>query len=285
LTRATLLLLAIFALWLASDPALAANLRRVESVGVAPIQSGTRRAAPRDLAVRAAVARSVESVALDLLPEGWEEIASADGAPEFDPDDPDRAEPEPEPEPEEAAPGDLRPLLAKALGENPFEYTTRFRILEDRGVRTALFTRDPKVESEYVVVVEVLVDSRRVRERLRDAGWIETPAGNLSGSQVRLVLEGLRSFAAYDALRRTLLEELEVRSATPIELSAGRAVLEIDGPYSVAELQEALLERAEEGLRVVPLDQDEQTLTLLVDWTPPPASPAPPADADPTPAD
>jgi hypothetical protein len=99
------------------------------------------------------------------------------------------------------------------------------------------------------------------------------------------VLEGLRSFAAYDALRRTLLQELEVRSAIPVELSAGRAVLEVDGPYSAAALQQALLESVGEGLRVVPLDQDGQTLTLLVDWTPPPPSPAPLADADPTPPD
>ena len=146
-------------------------------------------------------------------------------------------------------------------------------------MRSALFTRDPEVESEYVVVVEVFVDARLVRERFRDAGWIEAPAGHASGSHVRLVLEGLRSFDAYDALRRTLLQELEVRSAIPVELTAGRAVLEVDGPYGAAALLEALLERKGPGLRVLPLDQDGQTLTLLVDWTAPPA-PAPPAEAD-----
>ena len=76
-----------------------------------------------------------------------------------------------------------------------------------------------------------------------------------------------------------------MRSAIPVELSAGRAVLEVDGPYSAEALQQALLESVEEGLRVVPLDQDGQTLTLLVDWTPPLPSPAPLADADPAPPD
>ena len=44
--------------------------------------------------------------------------------------------------------------LWAALGKNPLDYANRFRILEDRGERPALFTEIPGVSTEYVVLVE-----------------------------------------------------------------------------------------------------------------------------------
>jgi hypothetical protein len=264
-------LAALLAAALLAGSAAAADLRRIESVGVVPIDPGNaRRNAPRDGAVRAAVARGVEGVALELLPEGWERnVADSEIAQTT------------------SAPGDVEPLLASALGGDPFDYATRFRILEDRGIRPALLSKDPAVESEYVVLVEVFVDAERVGERLRAAGWI-APAGQDSESHVRLVLEGLDSFGAYDAVRRTLLDDPSVRSALPVELSAGRAVLEVDSGYDAESLGDALVARAGDGLRVVPVERNGQTLTLLVDYLPPPstdrAAEAPP-EADGPPAD
>jgi hypothetical protein len=249
----------------------AADLRRIESVGVVPIEAGNpRRNAPRDAAVRAAVARAVEGVALQLLPEGWE-----------------RGVADSEITQTTRAPGDVEPLLASALGADPFDYATRFRILEDRGIRSALLSKDPAVKSEYVVLVEVFVDAERVGERLRTAGWLGAPAGQDSESHVRLILEGLDSFGAYDALRRTLLDDPAVRSALPVELSAGRAVLEVDCGYDAQALGDALVARAGNGLRVVPVERDGHTLTLLVDYLPPPSDRAAelPPDTDGPPAD
>jgi hypothetical protein len=255
-----------------AGPAAAADVRRIESVGVVPIDTGNaRRNAPRDAAVRAAVARAVEGVATELLPQGWERnVADSEAAQTT------------------SAPGDMEPLLASGLGADPFDYATRFRILEDRGIRPSLLSKDPSVESEYVVLVEVFVDAERVGERLRTAGWI-APAGQDSESHVRLVLEGLESFGAYDAVRHALLDDPAVRSALPVELSAGRAVLEVDCGYDAASLGKALVARAANGLHVVPVERDGQSLTLLVDYVPPPptdrgaeASPetaGPPADA------
>jgi hypothetical protein len=255
----------------------AADVRRIESVGVVPIDPGNaRRNAPRDAAVRAAVARGVESVALALLPEGWERQVA-----------------DPEVGQTTGPPGDVEPLLASALGSDAFDYATRFRILEDRGIRPALLTKDPGAEKEYVVLVEVFVDADRIGERLQAAGLIGTPAGQDS-AYVRLVLEGLDSFGAYDALRRTLLEDPAVRSALPVELSAGRAVLEVDSSYDAESLGTALVARSGNGLRVVPVERDGQTLTLLVDYQPPPTDRAaepppesggPPADAGAPPGD
>lgn len=232
-------------------PAAAADLRRLESVGVVGIrETGGRLDAPRDGAVRAAVARAVETVAQDLLPRDF--AAGAADAPRLS-----------------ASSGDLAPGLADVLGSDPFDYATRFRIVEDRGLRDALFSAAADVEQEYVVLVEVFVDVGRIRDRLHAAGWIDAASAANAGSRVRLVVEGLESFAAYDALRRTLLEDLDVRSALPLELTRGRAVLAVDGPYGVEALRDALVEQGRSGLRVVPLESDARSLTLLVDWAPP----------------
>jgi hypothetical protein len=235
--------------------AAASDLRQIESVGAAPIRPGDPNARPpRDAAVRAAVARGVEDVAQSLLPSGWEE-ALAPG------------------EVGRSGPDDLDARLAVVLGKDPFEYATRFRVLEDRGVRPALFSKDPDVENEYVVLVEVFVDAGRLNERFESAGWIEEPQ-QADGGAVRIVLQDLSSFGAYDALRRTLIQDLGMTSAIPVELSRGRAVLSVTGPYDAEALQAALLRENGEGLRVVPLSREGQTLTLLVDYTPPPPPPA-----------
>ena len=242
-------------------PAAGADLRRLESVGVVPIDDSGRRETHRDRAVTAAVARAVEQVA---------ERALAASPRETPPEDEGRF-----------APDAISPALAPALGSDPFEYATRFRILEDRGIRPALLSQGD-AKNEYVVLVEVFVDASRIGERLTAAGWRDDPAGS-KVTRVRLVLEGLRSFQAYDALQRVLSDELRVRSAVPVELVRGRAVLEVDSDYDSDGLLAALVDSAEPGLRVVPVSRDAGTLTVLVDWTAP-LVPAEGADAFDAPA-
>jgi hypothetical protein len=228
--------------------AFAADLRRVESVGVVAVdEDDSGSSTHRDLAVGAAVARAVERVAKAVLPNDW-----SGGVSETD---------------EEPGEGEIAPGLAPALGSDPFEYATRFRIVEDRGIRPALLSRSD-AETEYVVLVEVFVDAGRIEERLAAVGWTDDPSG-AQATRVRLVLEGLDSFEAYDALRRTLVEELRVRSAVPLEFSRGRAVLAVDGDYGPEALLAALVDSTEPGLRVVPVRQEAETLTVLVDWTAP----------------
>lgn len=243
-------------------PAAAAELRQVESVGVVPILGSGARQPPRDAAVRAAVARAVEDVAHSILPAGWEENVPPGS----------RSSGEAQ---------DVEPRLAGVLGSDPFEYATRFRIVEDRGVRDAVFSQEAK--TEYVAVVEVFVDAGRLRERFASAGWLGAPAGAGAGA-IRIVLQDLTSFRAYESFRRTLIDDLGMESAVPLELSRGRAVLTAAGPYDAAELQEALVRRVPEGLRIVPLSREGETLTLLIDDVAPPAAPAraeePAADAE-----
>jgi hypothetical protein len=238
---------------LAPSLAAAADLQRLETVGVVPIRTGAAAGAPRDAAVRAAVARGVERVAEGLL-------AARGGIPEAS----------------GGNPTDLAPGLAPALGSDPFAYAPRFRILRDRGMRDPLLTREAGVEREYVVEAEVTIDATRVRDRLQRAGWLEARPTS-QGPRLRIVLDQLHSYDAYAGLRRSLLDDVGVRSAVPVEFSQGRGVLEVDTDLGPSSLVSALNERGSPHLRIVALDQQESELTLLVDWVGPPPGPAKPA--------
>lgn len=216
-----------------------AEVRRVEAVGVVPLYADTpSRVPPRDAALERALQEAVVHVALDELPD-------------FDP---------------EAGHDEL----AAALGDDPSAFTSRYRIREDRGERPALFTDDPEVESEYVLVAEVHVDVERVRQRLAQAGLL-VPSGDSRRYRVRVVIEGVESYAAYMAVR-TLLEEQDVRSVLPLEMERGRAVLEVDGERPPDELMSGLLSAAPSNLRLVPLGVDDESLTLRASFLGVPAA-------------
>jgi hypothetical protein len=218
-----------------------AEVRPVEAVGAVPLDpNGASRVAPRDAALQRAIEEAVRQVALDELP-GFDRETG-----------------------EEA--------LVIALGGNPSEFATGYRIREDRGERPALFTDDPEVESEYVLVVEVQVDVERVRERLAQAGLLLMPSGDSRRYRVRVVIEEVESYAAYMAVR-TLLEELGLRSVLPVEMERGRAVLEVDGDRSPDELMSGLLQAAPSNLRLVPLGIGRATLTLRARFLGAPAAP------------
>lgn len=209
-----------------------AEVRRVEALGAVALDPDQPpRVPPRDAALRRALHDAVWRVALDQL----------DG---FDPSD-------------DAA----QDALAQALGDEPLDFATRFRIIEDRGEHPALFSEDPGVENEYVVLAEVHVDVDRVRQRLSAAGLLSAPSGDRRRYRIRVVLDEVGSYGAYQAVR-TLLEEMGARSATPVEMERGRAVLEVDGTRSPDALAAALVRSAPPGLSVVPLGVDEEGVHL-----------------------
>jgi hypothetical protein len=222
--------LALLALLAPALPAAASDVRRIESVGVVPLRPDEPpRSPPRDTAVQQALASAVRRVAQDELPD-------------FDPDHDADA-------------------LKAALGREPLDYATRFRILEDRGERPALFSDDPDVSSEYVVVVEVYVDAERVRQRLTRSGLMAGPGRDQRRQRVRLVIEDVETWASYRAVR-TLLEDVGVQSAVPVEMERGRAVLDVDGSRDPEALMTALVRAAPPNLRLVPLGSDAGTLRL-----------------------
>jgi hypothetical protein len=248
------MLLAGLVLWGAGPPAAsaAARVRRVEAEGVFPIDADERGSAPRNGAVRAAVAAAVESTARALLP------------PDFEPGG---DETDPAGDPEQV----LARWLGDVLGDDPLEYATRFRILEDRGVRRA---RDAAGRStnEYVVLAEVHVDADRVRERLELVGALTGPSGDDSGERIRIVADGVTSYAAYEALRRAAIDGLGARSVVPLELERGRTVLEVDAVGDPDALLADLAGSAPPELRVVPLEASEGEIHVRIEWSEVPAS-------------
>lgn len=239
------------ALWLLAAAAPArADLRETEAVGAVPLYADKRPTSPpRDAAERKALSEAVRQVALQLL--------SAQD------------------------PAKVEPRLAAVLGADPKVYISRFRTLEDRGERPVLFSDDAEARSEYVVVVEAQVDADRVREALARGGLPVTPAGEARRIHVRIEAEGVEDFASYRALRETLIEGVGVRSALPVELEQGRAILDVDSELAGEALLAALVRAAPPGLQVTALATSPERIQLRVHFVPdsaPGSIPAPAID-------
>ncbi len=240
----------------------------MEAVGSEPVYSDARAArAPRDAAVQRAILEAVSRVAREFLLDqsvdeselsdpgtGWP-IGAAGGP---------RPPLESDPLPPEPAPD-----YSKIFGRNLVQYTDHYRILEDRGERPALFAQDARVESEYVVIVEVYVDVLRVRHRLEEAGLV-APAGELPVTR-RVVLEvrGLRVYPAYEALQALLLEKVGATRVVALEFAQDRIRLGVEyasgGPV---ELLNALYAWSPPELEITPVLSDEDHLTISVEWVP-----------------
>jgi hypothetical protein len=224
----------------------AADLRRVESVGAAPAGSQARSGGTlRQAALEAALRDAVRRVAAELS-----------GRPEEDPG------------------------LERALGERPLDYVARYRLTEDRGERRALLVDDPQAVLEYVVVAEVHVDAARLRARLEQAGLLAPPAALADASRVHLVLEGVRSWGAVQAIRARLARERAVRSVVPEAIEAGGVTLAVETSRRPGELADALLEHPPQGVEVHLVRSDADGLRLrVVELERPeePGGPAPPA--------
>jgi hypothetical protein len=213
--------------------AAAGEIRQLESVGAVAIGGkATANEPPHDAAVRAALRDAAQRLALELLSADFDPIGA-------------------------------EPAIAEALGSDPFQYATVYRILEDRGERPALFVEDPEVEHEYVVVVEAHLDVDRIRQRMAENGLL-APTGEARWVQVLVVIEGLESYSAYAALRRALIEEVGARSAVPLEMERGRAVLQVVSDREANALLEALLAAGPQNLRIVPLSEAPGMLRLRV---------------------
>jgi hypothetical protein len=254
-------------LWLlaATQPeGAAADVRRMEAVGAAPIRIGEQIRVPlRDEALKRALGDAVVRVALDLLaPEVSPEFSPYGEVPLDTLADPGAASSEAT-EAEETE-EKIEDRLAAALGDDPLDFAVRFRILEDRGERPALFVDDPEVESEYVIVVEVFVDTERVRRRLAAQGFALLPTGEGALVQIRLELLDVNRFGAYEAVRRALAADSRVRSVIPVEMERGRIVLEVQSGHQPEELLERLYQAIPPEIQIDPVVIGEGRLTLRI---------------------
>lgn len=220
-----------------------AALREVDAVGAVPAESDS----PRVAALRAGVREAVLRVAAD--------VARAGGAASDDPE-----------------------ALGAALGEDPFPYTVRYELLEDRGERPAQLLPDAAGGLEYVVVVKAQVDEDRVAARLRAAGLL----GRLDPARARLlrvVFEGVHRHETWRQLERALAGR--GGRVQPVEFAYGRveALVETDetGSALVERLQRAVGERFGVGAG----GDDGSTLWVRIDEPPDPLEPAPAAGSEP----
>ncbi len=260
-----------------------AEVRSLETVGTLPLSSrGTGGVIPRDAAIEQALREAVIRIAHEFLADRPLHDSTTG-----DPSDPDEV-------PLLTLPGDtpdeggeqaaamaerdaLLEQLDRVLGKKMVPYTTRFRVIEDRGRRPALFSDDPEVTEEYVVIVEVQVDVDRVRGRLVEAGLLRAGDPSVLVHAVLLEVEGLRQYAAYLDFHSLLVEQLGAHEVVPVEMSQGRTVFDIATEVTAVEFLEALLTATPPHIEIDPRHASGGRLHVKVRWQP--ASPNP-ADID-----
>jgi hypothetical protein len=253
-----------------------AEVRTLEVVGTVSIDP-TRMASvvPRDAAIKQALREAVVRVAKDFLAdqpiddltdeeidqqridrESLDPLASPylddptqhyPGGSEFEPDAPD---------------------LDAILGEKMVPYTLRFRVIEDRGRRPALFSDDPDVSEEYMVIVEVQVDVDRIQAKLVDAGLLLPNENALGLKEVRLEIEGLTFYPAYLAMRELLEGPLGATGVYPVEMARDRTILDVETQFSAAEFLEQMLIRAPRVIEIVPIHAGGSRVHVKVNWVP-----------------
>jgi hypothetical protein len=221
-----------------------AGARTIEAVGAVGVKENDRRD-PKDRAVQAALREAVWRVAEELMVDA---VLI---------EDPDRSRDDPE-----------EPDLAGILGSDMVDYTARFKILEDRGLGPALFVEEPGISTEYVVVAEVDVEVDRVRERLTEAGLLEPESFTPQAGTVQLEVEGLSVYPALRDLETLLVERLGARSAVPVRLERGRAVLSVGTSLAGPDLVSRLEASAPGNLSIVPLSASGGQARIAVRWAP-----------------
>jgi len=140
--------------------------------------------------------------------------------------------------------------ISKALGREMVAYTKSFRIVEDQGERQALFSDDPDVLTEYVVLLEVQVEVERVRARLEEAGALRPQAASLL-TGIRLEVYGLSHYGGYSALLELLSSDaVGAAAVSPLDFARGRVVLQVEGEWGPEQLMERLRAAAPPNLRL-----------------------------------
>ena len=177
----------------------------------------------------------------------------------------------PQPAPDRANGGEsLDDILARFDRYHP----ARIDLSLDRTFR--LLHPDPEVKREYVVLVEVQVDAGRVMDRLTQVGVIrpvEPPPEELSAGTLRLELEGLESWWAYETVREALLERAGARAVRPIGFERGLAVLEVEISRKPRQVFQGLRGALPPELEVLPVSAGKRHLVLrLTERREPPAA-------------
>jgi len=235
----------------------AADPHQVEVVGTFPIRESMRgKLDPREEAIQKALWEAVSRVALEQMGE------EADPVP---------VETNPSKSPGQApgaAPVDPTLRFRKIFGREIMPFTRSFRILEDRGEHPVLFADQPGVRSEYLVVVEVLVDVERVTAELSRAGLVAGKPRGGSREPITIELIGLDQHAGLRRVLDTLRRDLSATHIETLEFSPARQLLRLESPFGPAEFASRLgrLETADLMLDAVEVDPGQRRLRVLAQW-------------------
>lgn len=257
-------------------PMAGAESHRVEVVGAYPIREAVRgKVNPRDEAIQKALWEGVSRVALELVGEEGADAGSEGEAEAID----SAGRPVPNGDAGSghgagatAAPGPAKPdpseRFRKVFGRQILPYTQSFRIVEDRGERPVLFAEEPGVRSEYLVVVEVIVDVDRVRGELARAGLIEASPVQGVRRKVLVELVGLERYAALKLVLATLRRELSASRIETLEFAPRRQLLELESALGPDEIAARLgrLDSAELILDPVEVDHAGHRIRVLAQY-------------------
>lgn len=254
------------------SPAAHADTQLIEVVGVVPVPDGglaTRDV--REAAVQVALREAVMSVARQLL---------IDASPSEDGDSVD----------------DVR--ITRVLGNQVLPYTTRYRIVDDQGERPVMFgdagaegaaegvaegaaegvaegvAGGVTIGSEYVLVVEVSVETSLVEQRLVEEGLLAEGAGAVEAPRLRVEVRGLVQHPGYVAMRKLIRDTGRASSVQPVAFARGLVVFEVALPGANARHElEALVERlvsaGPPALEIELVEIDDLRIVLDASFTPP----------------
>ena len=268
-----------------------AGVQRVEAVGIYGIRDAMRRKViPRDEAIADARWEGVSRVALELIGESGA-IAPGDdldafgeildslpkdgsdveaplesrgfGTRDVDPDDVRLGRDGPS--------DDEAELLRTALGKDMLPYTRSYRILEDQGELPVLFADEPGIETEYVIVIEVIVDVDRVARALEEAGLVVAAEAQDEQVDVTIELVGLSRYEALEQVLAALRGPLGATSVSTVEFERERQLIAVEGPFDAEGLAARIadLGNARLVLEPVALDPVFRRIRVLARWSPP----------------
>ena len=273
-----------FSLFLLIAGAVHAEDQRVEAVGIYGIRDATRRKViPRDEALGRGLWEGVSRVALELIGEssvGLDASGPGESGDLGDSSDPDRIvspiDGVGEERGSDARVGREAPtrgeveLLESALGKDVRPYTRSFRILKDQGEVPALFAEDPAIKTEYVVVVEVIVDVDRVTRALEQAGLVTAAAPAMAGERVRLEIVGFASHEPIFKTVDTLRKRFGATHVDFIEFRRSVQVMYVRGPFGAQGLADRLARTRTAGLGfdAIFVDPDTQLVRARGHWSP-----------------
>ena len=148
-------------------------------------------------------------------------------------------------------------------------YTRSYRILEDQGELPVLFADEPGIDTEYVVVMEIIVDVARVADALEGAGLVMAQAQN---EQIDLTIElvGISRYEALEKVLAALRGPLGATRVSTVEFEWTRQIIAVEGPFDADGLAARIADwdDAQLVLEPVSLDPVYRRIRVAARWFP-----------------